>query len=98
MKTNVRSTSIECYHGIDISAGQAKIVEFMLRHPGISFTRGEISQLAGIPINSVTGRVHELIQCGVLEERVRRADKFSGKQCHPLRLAPQQRSLELDAA
>jgi hypothetical protein len=88
MKTNVRDTSIEAYHGIDISAGQAKVVAFLLRHPGVNFTRGEISALTGIPINSITGRVHELIQCGVLEERVRRACKFSGKQCHPVRLAP----------
>lgn len=92
---NVRDTSIEAYHGIDISAGQSAIVSFLLRHPNITFTRGEISKLSGIPINSVTGRVHELIQCGVLEERVRRADKFSGKQCHPVRLAPKQQVLEL---
>ena len=95
MKTNVRNTSIEAYYGIDISAGQAKIVAFLRRHPGVTFTRGEISKLADIPINSVSGRVHELIQCGVLEERIRRACRFSGKQCHPVRLAPKQQVLEL---
>ena len=94
--TNVRDTSLAAYHGIDITAGQAKVVAFLLRNPGkADFTRGELSRQAGIPINAVCGRVNELVTAGVLEERVRRACRFSGKQCHPVRLAPLQRSLAL---
>jgi hypothetical protein len=97
-KTNVRDTSLDAYHGIDLTRGQAKVVAFLLSHPARDFTRGELSHLSAIPINAICGRVNELIAAGTIEERVRRACAFSGKQCHPVRLAPKQQVLFLENA
>lgn len=94
MKTNVRESSIDCYHGIDLNRGQAKVIAFLVEHPG-EYTRNEIAKLSGIPINAVCGRINELIESGAVEERVRRTDRYTGKQSHGIRLALRQASLAL---
>lgn len=98
MRTNVRDVSIEAFRGISITKRQAEIVSFLSRYPNRDWTRKELATMAGIEINCVCGRVNELIASGVLEERVRRACKFTGKQAHPIRLAPRQTVLSLEAA
>lgn len=95
----IRDTSLEAYRGVDLTAGQAKIVSFLLRHQDrADFTRGEIAALSGIPINCVCPRVLELIVSGVLMEMPRRACKFSRRGAYPVAFVPEQRTLELDAA
>lgn len=95
MKTNVRESSIDCYHGIDLNRGQAKVIEFLMANPG-DYTRGELAKESGIPINAICGRTFELIESGALEERpVKRADRYTGRQCFAVRLAPRQAALEL---
>lgn len=97
MKTNIRDTSLMAYQTARITEGQRKVLDFMLKHPRVDFTRNELAQLSGLPIQSVCGRVNELIAVGLLEERVRRGCRFSGKQAHPLRLTPRQLTLDVAA-
>jgi predicted transcriptional regulator len=94
VKTNVRESSIDCYRGIDLTCGQSKVIAFLVEHPG-EYTRNELAKLSGIPINAVCGRINELIEAGAVEERMRRADRYTGKQSHGLRLAPRQAALAL---
>lgn len=95
MKTNVRETSLEAFRGIDLSRRQAEVVAFLKRQEAKDFTRGEIAKESRIPINVVCPRVLELIESGALEERlVKRADRYTGRQCFAVRLAPKQAALE----
>lgn len=93
MKTNVRDTSIAAYDSVDLSRGQRRVVEFLMKYPERDWTRNELATKSGIPINCVTPRVLELIRAGVLEERVRRGCRVSGKQAHAIRVAPRQMEL-----
>ena len=65
--------------------GRQRIVDFLARHPGKEFTRGEISCFSGIPINIVTPRVLELIIAGELQEGERRKCRLSGRNAYPVR-------------
>lgn len=97
MKTNVRDTSLQAYDSLKINRGQQRVIDFMTKYPGRDWTRNELATMSGIPIQSVCGRVNELVAAGVLEERVRRACKFTGRQSHPVRLAPKQLTLDVAA-
>lgn len=94
MKTNVRNTSLAAFDSVNITQGQRRVLDFMCRAPWQDWTRNELARESGIPINVICPRVNELIAAGVLEERVRRGCRFSGKQAHPVRLAPKQEVLE----
>lgn len=91
---NVRDVSIEAYHSAKITQGQRRVLAFLTQHQGKDFTRNELARESGIPINVICPRVNELIAAGVLEERVRRGCRFSGKQAHPVRLVPVQVAME----
>jgi hypothetical protein len=85
------------YDAVNISKGQRKIVEFLMRHPGKDFTRAEIAAFAPLSINSVCGRVFELRKAGIVEELPRRECRLSREQAHSIRLVPAQTTLELAA-
>jgi len=89
----VRDTSRLAYDALDLNAGQFRIVAFLRDHHPKAFTRAELARASGIPINAVCGRVNELLKLGALEELVRRGCTTSGKQAHPVRLAPVQKEL-----
>lgn len=60
---------------------------FMLRHQ--NHTRSELAQAIGWPINSICGRVKELIDDGaVLESGKRRECRVTGNQVHYLEALP----------
>lgn len=94
----VRDTSIDAYCGAKISAGQRRVLDFLAKYPNRDWTRNELATMSGIAINIITARVHELLAAGHLQERDRRACKFSGKQAHPVRLTPAQQPLAMDQA
>jgi len=91
---NIRDTSLTAFDSAKITQGQRRVLDFMSRNPWRDFTRNELARESGIPINCICPRVNELIAAGVLEERVRRGCRFSGKQAHPVRLAPVQVAME----
>lgn len=95
----IRDTSREAYHGVDLTAGQAKVIAFLRRHPNKpDWTRNEIAIHSGIPINAVCPRVLELIVSGVLMEMPRRACKFSGRTAYPVALVLEQAQFKPEAA
>lgn len=91
---NSRDTSLQAYDGMQskLGAQQQRIVSFLTTHER-PMTRGELAALTGLAINSVCGRVKELLDAGVLIEDPARACKFSGRSAHPLKVAPRQREL-----
>lgn len=67
----IAETSVARYHELlatgDVSRQQAELMAVM--SPGQDYTRAELSSLARMMINCVTGRVAELIEDGKLEEQ-----------------------------
>jgi hypothetical protein len=63
MRTQVAETSLVAYHSLQaekkLSAKQALIMGFL--SSGTAMTRQELVNVTGEPINSVTGRVNELL-------------------------------------
>jgi hypothetical protein len=85
----VRDTSLAAYRGLqqsgELTRQQREIFAFITSGTRSDWTRKEISEACGIPINAVAGRVHELVEKGKLEELPRRACRITGEQAHPLR-------------
>jgi len=88
MKTNVSSTSIECYHAIRdedrLSKQQSAVMEAIRK--GQDYSLQEISKLTGLAINAVSGRVNELKESGALEQAETRKCSITGRTVHPVRL------------
>lgn len=67
----IAETSRVRYHELvatgDVSRQQAELLSYM--QPGNDYTRAELSQITGLMINCVTGRVKELLDDGKLEEQ-----------------------------
>jgi DNA-binding MarR family transcriptional regulator len=101
MKTNVASTSIEAYAnfilGPELPRQQKQIVDFLASRPG-GHTRNEIAEGTGLRLSSVTGRIHELLERGTVQEISRRPCSITGVASHVVRLAPMQRALFEEAA
>ena len=58
----VRDTSLEAFKRLDLTAGQRRVLNWLAEQPaGATFTRQEIADQSRIPIQSVCGRVHELL-------------------------------------
>ena len=55
-----------------------QIMEVVSNNPGL--TRSEISRESGLTINAVTGRIHELISAGQLQEGGTKFCSISGKR------------------
>jgi hypothetical protein len=100
MRTAVRDVSIESYHvmGPKLGEQQRRIVSYLAKYAHRDFTRAELAEGLGLPVSSVCGRVKELMQAHILVEGQRRPDRRTGIASHPLRLAPAQQALDLEAA
>lgn len=89
MKTAVADTSIERYKAL-VAEGVVTRCQAAILHKleeGTEYTRAEISEMTKLPINSVCGRVHELIhEVKRLEEGSKRACKVTGNTAHTVRL------------
>ena len=80
----VRETSVDVYHKLKDYLGDVAIKVFIHidKHPNI--TRNEIKEETQIPINSVCGRVNELIKYGLVKEGEKRLDVFTKNTVYTL--------------
>ena len=97
MRTNVRDTSLTAYDALDLTQGQAKVLRFLSENTyRADWTRGEIAKYGGFPIQSVCGRVNELLAQGRLTEQEQvRPCRVTGNSAHPVSIPrlPYQSSL-----
>ena len=92
--SGVADTSIDAYraHTVrDLSDGQALVMAYI--RPTVDFTRSEIARASGIPLQSVCGRVNELVAAGRLEHGPRRNCSITGNGANPVRLPSKQLEL-----
>ena len=75
----------------DLSAGQRRVMDVI--RPGLDFTRAEIAHAAGVPLQSVCGRVNERVTAGRLENGPRRICSRTGNPANPVRLPSKQLEL-----
>ena len=96
MARAMAATSLEAYGafilGDALPRQQKQIVDFLASRPG-GHTRNEIAQGTGLRLSSVTGRIHELLERGTVQEVSRRPCSITGVASHVVRLAPVQRAL-----
>jgi hypothetical protein len=89
MKTATAETSIRRYHALladgEVTRIQAQILSVM--ETGKAYTRAELSQATGLMINTVTGRVYELVQDGRIEESPARHCGITGYTAKTVRLS-----------
>lgn len=95
---SVRGASINAYRGVNVTASQRRVLDFLAKYPRRDWTRNELATMSGIAINSICGRVSELIELGVLQELGLRPCKFSGRRAHPLLLLPTQQTRVMEQA
>ena len=96
MKTAVADTSIDAYraHTVrDLSEGQRLVMAVVRFTRGVDFTRAEISATSGMPLQSVCGRVNELVTAGRLEHGPRRLCSITSNPANPVRLPVKQLEL-----
>lgn len=96
MKTAVADTSLDAYRAHtarDLSEGQRQVLDAIRFTRGSDFTRSEISACSGIPLQSVCGRVNELVAAGRLEKAPRRDCGITGYAANPVRLPSKQLEL-----
>ena len=94
MKTAMASTSLDAYRSHSVAAltsGQRRVMESI--RPGLDFTRAEIAHASGMALQSVCGRVNELVAAGVLEHGPRRICSRTGNPANPVRLPSKQLEL-----
>lgn len=86
----VRQTSVEAYRKMErsgkLTAQQEVVVAWMRGRIGDA-TRQEISKGTELPINAVSGRVHELVELGVLRETRRRKCRVTQENVNALVVA-----------
>jgi DNA-binding MarR family transcriptional regulator len=96
--TQVRESSFIAYDQLkfsgDLNHLQSQIVDLIKRHPSLDFSRKEISRATGLEINTVTGRVNELLESGVLVESRRRNCHVTGRSIRPVTLAEYDASVD----
>lgn len=85
----IAHTSVEAYHSLDpITYIQPKEAEILaVFADGGTYTRQQIAKRSGMPINCVCGRVHSLVDAGVLEEHGTSFDPSTRKTQKLLRVA-----------
>lgn len=91
----VRDTSIDALRALensgDLSKQQQSLLAVMASGRRSNWTRQELAAASGLPINCVTGRVHELLSAerALLAELPPRKCTVTGKTANPLCLAQQ---------
>lgn len=87
----VRDTSMAAYRTLEwhgrLTKQQAKVVDFLQANLQRDYTRQELSNVTGLAINAICGRVRELLDLKVLEETGPRECRITGATANPLRLA-----------
>ena len=94
--SGVADTSIDAYRAHtarDLSEGQRRVMRVVDLNMPDGFTRAEISAFSGMPLQSVCGRVNELIAAKVLEHGPRRNCSITGNGANPVRLPVKQLEL-----
>jgi hypothetical protein len=83
---NVRSTSLEAYDDIceDGTLGKQQRTILEVMKPDWDYSLKEISQLTGIEINAVSGRVNGLKRKGWLVENEKRPCSITGRSITPV--------------
>lgn len=66
--------------------GKQKRAVLAAVRPGLFYTRSELSELTGLPINCICGRVRELLDEGRLEEGKARQCSVTGHTAKTVRL------------
>lgn len=90
----VADTSLDAYRAHtarDLTEGQARVMAYI--RPGVDFTRSEIAQSIGMPLQSVCGRANELVEAKKLEHGPRRNCSITGNGANPVRLPVKQGEL-----
>jgi hypothetical protein len=98
MRTNVRESSIECFHGQQarFDKQSQQIIDYIKANPTKAFTRREIAVALSIDTSSVAGRVNKLVTDKELHELPRRKCSISKIMAHTLmipRKQPEQTAL-----
>lgn len=88
----IAHTSVEAYHSLqdagDLAPMETRVMQVFTRSShGASYSRQQIAQISGMPINCVCGRVNSLITNGVLEEHGTRIDPHTRKPQKLVRVA-----------
>ena len=94
--SGVADTSIDAYRAHtarDLSEGQRRVMAAIRVTCGLDFTRAEISESTGMPLQSVCPRVNELIAAKVLEHGPRRLCSITSNPANPVRLPVKQLEL-----
>jgi len=66
----VAETSIQAYADLKDSGSLSRQQTLILAAviPGARYTRSELADITGLPINAVCGRINELVKAGRLED------------------------------
>lgn len=59
--SNMADTSLAAFKRANVTAGQQRIIDFLRARPKLRPTRQEIADISGMKLQSVCGRVNELI-------------------------------------
>lgn len=79
--TNLSDTSLAAFRQVDLTGGQRRVLALFHAKPwGFAATRQEIADQTNMLLQSACGRVHELLEAGILEELPAR------NGAHPVRL------------
>lgn len=83
----IAETSVRAYRAVKpfLNGKRAQIYEFMKKRPN-GATRQEISRALGEPINSVCGRVNELLERGYLVVVGTKKDAVTGHSAEILKV------------
>lgn len=87
----IADTSLSAYSSLKkrgaLTAGQKRIMLWMFMQPnGSRFTRAEIAQKMGIPLQSCCGRTNELLKLGYLRELPSVRCPVTGNPAHQLQV------------
>jgi len=84
----IKQTSMEAYEKkhLVLLSQRKQIYNFLQMFPNNNFTRQNISDIMKIPINSVCGRINELIKQGKIIEFGTKTNKYSGVQNYVLKI------------
>lgn len=88
---SVAQTSIENYHAHKrsgrLGAQAQQILDFLQQNWTQNWSRMEIAERLSLRLSSVCGRVNELVEAGLVEERAERPCSMTGKTIKPVRAA-----------
>jgi hypothetical protein len=86
MKTNVSETSISAYyqHQQEGKVGAQANAIFGKMQVGKDYSRRELSKITNIELNSICGRVAELLAVGLIKESQKRKCSQTGKTISPV--------------